>query len=133
MDRELVVHMIALPPTQCLLSVVCFQITVDVGSTVLELREVFSEDCGIYTAVARNLGGEARTSCRLGLTEATTLESAAVRAGARRPVRPQFFEPLEDLIVQEGNKVKLECVLTGYPEPEVIHFSQVLVGKWYVI
>lgn len=83
------------------------------------MREVFAEDCGVYTCVAKNLGGEARTTCRVGLLEASLTESAAARAGARRPVRPQFITPLDDLIVQEGNRIKLECVVTGYPEAEV--------------
>jgi titin len=96
------------------------QITVDVGVTALEIKEVFAEDSGSYAVVAKNLGGEARTSCRVSLSEATLTESMAARVSARRPVRPQFVQPLEDLIVQEGNRVKLECVISGYPEPEVI-------------
>ena len=93
------------------------------GVTTLDIREVFSEDCGTYTVIAKNLGGEARTSCHLSLVEAPAVDTAAVRAGARRPVKPLFVQPLEDRTVLEGNHTRLECVITGYPEPEVLTTS----------
>jgi len=93
---------------------------VNAASSTLDIREVFSEDCGNYTVVAKNMGGEARTSCRLSLVEVPAVDSAAVRAGARRPVKPLFVQPLENRTVLEGNHTRLECVITGYPEPEVI-------------
>jgi len=80
---------------------------------------VFSEDCGTYIVIAKNMGGEARTSCHLSLVEAPAIDTAAVRAGARRPVKPLFVQPLENRTVLEGNHTRLECVVTGYPEPEV--------------
>ena len=89
------------------------------GQTSLDIREVFAEDCGNYTVIAKNLGGEARTSCHVSLVEAPAVDSAAVRAGARRPVKPLFVQPLESRSVLEGNHTRLECVITGYPEPEV--------------
>jgi len=92
---------------------------VNAGQTSLDIREVFAEDCGNYTVIAKNLGGEARTSCHVSLVEAPAVDSAAVRAGARRPVKPLFVQPLESRSVLEGNHTRLECVITGYPEPEV--------------
>jgi len=92
---------------------------VNAGHTSLDIREVFAEDCGNYTVIARNLGGEARTSCQLSLVEAPAIDAAAVRAGARRPVKPLFAQPLENRSVLEGNHTRLECVITGYPEPQV--------------
>jgi len=96
------------------------QIAVNSGVTTLDIREVFSEDCGSYSVIARNMGGEARTSARLSLVEAPAVDTAAVRAGARRPVQPLFVQPLESRSVLEGNHTRLECVVTGYPEPEVL-------------
>jgi len=93
---------------------------VNPGVTSLDIREVFSEDCGTYTVIAKNMGGEARTSCHLSLVEAPAVDTAAVRAGARRPVKPLFVQPLESRSVLEGNHTRLECVITGYPEPAVI-------------
>ena len=95
------------------------QISVNAGVTTLDIREVFSEDCGTYAVIARNMGGEARTSCHVSLVEVPAEDAAAVRAGARRPVQPLFVQPLESRSVLEGNHTRLECVVTGYPEPEV--------------
>jgi len=92
---------------------------VNAGTTSLDIREVFSEDCGTYTVIAKNLGGEAQTSCHLSLVEVPVVDAAALRAGAKRPVQPLFVQPLENRTVLEGNHTRLECVVTGYPEPQV--------------
>jgi len=95
--------------------------------TSLDIREVFSEDCGQYTVIAKNLGGEARTSCQLSLVEVPAVDTAALRAGARRPVQPLFVQPLESRTVLEGSHTRLECVVTGYPEPDVIQLTLVIL------
>jgi len=100
---------------------------VNAASTSLEIGEVFSEDCGSYTVIAKNMGGEARTSSQLSLVEAPAVDTAAVRAGARRPVKPLFVQPLESRTVLEGNHTRLECVITGYPDPEVLSTVVVVV------
>jgi hypothetical protein len=101
-----------------------------VGTTSLEMREVFADDCGTYTAVAKNLGGESRTSCRVALVDTMTIDAAARASGARRPAKPQFVQPLEDCDVLEGNRTRLECIISGYPEPEVLLLT--VTCDWYV-
>ena len=90
------------------------------STTSLDIREVFSEDCGTYTVVAKNMGGEARTTCHLSLVEAPAAYVTPARVAAKRPVKPLFVQPLESRTVLQGNHIRLECVITGYPEPEVI-------------
>jgi len=94
------------------------QITVEADRTSLEIREVFPEDAGTYVVIAKNMGGESRTSCLL------TLEGAAVNGemlapGAEVGSRPVFIQPLQNKEVQEGSRAHLMCVVTGIPKPEV--------------
>lgn len=35
------------------------------------------------------------------------------------PAKPQVKQQLEDQTVLEGNKVRMDCVIVGQPEPEV--------------
>ena len=86
--------------------------------TSLEIREVFPEDAGTYVVIAKNLGGESRTSCLL------TLEGAAINGevpltGAEASSRPIFIQPLQNKEVQEGSRAHLMCVVSGQPKPEV--------------
>ena len=91
--------------------------------TALEIHEVFSEDCGNYTATAKNLGGEARTTCLLSLVG--VLPTAPSDGTGKRP---EFIQRLQRCDVLEGNRAKLECVVTGVPEPEVMTYD-----SWYAL
>ena len=92
------------------------QITIEAGSTTLEIRQVFPEDTGNYTAIARNLGGESRSTCRL------TVEgsySTGEELMDKTPMKPTLRQPLQNRDVQEGSRARLDCVVIGHPEPEV--------------
>jgi len=91
-----------------------FKITVEDTFTALDIQQVYPEDCGSYTAIAKNLGGEARTSCLLSLDSALPPSTSG-----RAPCKPEFIEPLQHRDIQEGGRVRLECVCTGFPEPEI--------------
>ena len=83
--------------------------------TALEINEVYPEDAGTYTVVARNLGGETRTSCVLSI-EGMFSEKEASDA---EPTKPRFVQGLKNKEVMEGNRARLDCVIVAQPEPEV--------------
>ena len=89
------------------------QIVVEEGQTALHISQVYADDCGTYSVLARNLGGEARTSCLL------STDAALAPAPGRAPCKPEWIQPLEHKDVTEGSRARLECVCTGYPQPEV--------------
>ena len=96
------------------------QIIVEADRTSLEIREVFPEDAGTYVVIAKNVGGESRTSCLLTLEGATTLINGELPlTGAEAPSRPIFIQPLQNKEVQEGSRAHLMCVVHGQPKPEV--------------
>ena len=86
---------------------------IDADYTALEIAGAYPEDTGAYSVIAKNLGGEARNTCRL------TVE------GSRQPGRevqtkaPQFVEQLKNKEVVEGSRTRIDCVCVGLPDPEV--------------
>jgi len=94
------------------------QIIVEKDRTSLEIREVFPEDAGTYVVIAKNLGGESRTSCLLSL-EGAVINGEVPLTGAAPPSRPIFIQPLQNKEVQEGSRAHLMCVVSGEPKPEV--------------
>jgi len=76
---------------------------------------LFPEDAGSYTVIAKNLGGEARTSCLLSI-EGMFINGELPRRG---PSKPVFVQPLQNKDVQEGSRAHLRCVVQGFPQPEV--------------
>lgn len=83
--------------------------------TALEINAVFSEDCGTYSVLAKNLGGDSRTSCLLSLVDTRV----AAMILSQEPAKPQFIQLLQNRDIHEGGRARLECVVTGYPQPEV--------------
>jgi len=92
---------------------------VEADRTSLEIREVFPEDAGTYVVIAKNLGGESRTSCLLTLEGPTPAVVNGELADAAAAARPVFIQPLQNKEVQEGSRAHLMCVVTGQPKPEV--------------
>lgn len=39
------------------------------------------------------------------------------------PVKPSVQLPLKDFEVNEGESVRLDCIIVGHPEPEVVCLS----------
>ena len=93
------------------------QIVIETGFTALDINQVFPEDTGTYTVIAKNIGGETRTSCLL--TVEGLYPTGAQDHMDRMPVKPMVKKPLADKEVQEGARARLDCVIVGYPEPEV--------------
>jgi len=95
-----------------------FKIVVDNTYTSLEIKEAFPEDAGSYAVVAKNLGGESRTSALLTVEGLVMNGEAPIRA----PGKPLFMTPLTNREVQEGSRAQLKCTVSGSPEPEIIWY-----------
>ncbi|XP_026463315.1 coiled-coil domain-containing protein 141-like [Ctenocephalides felis] len=97
-----------------------FQLLFQGDRCSLIIREVFSEDAGVYKVVAINSAGEASSTCILKVNkpqEVTPPEKVLPTGFA-----PKFTRLLTDVLVPENEKVLLECEVTGDPKPYV---------KWY--
>lgn len=85
--------------------------------TSLEISEIYPEDSGNYTVVARNLGGETRTSCLL--TVEGVFTASEPETTDHEPTKPRITQNLVNKEVLEGSRARLDCVIVAYPEPEV--------------
>ncbi len=91
------------------------QIIVEDGYTALDINECYPEDSGSYTVIAKNIGGETRTSCSLAVEGLfSTSEVSDVE-----PTAPRFTQNLKNKDVLEGSRARLDCVIVAHPEPEV--------------
>lgn len=93
----------------------------------LIILEAFPKDAGVYIVTARNLAGEAYSSCNVTVKGRLPNETSdSELASDMEPIKPSVQLPLKDTSVFEGKSVRLDCVIVGQPEPEVIwyHDSQ---------
>ncbi|PRD32999.1 UNVERIFIED_CONTAM: sls [Trichonephila clavipes] len=102
----------------------------DDNVTTLIIREVFPEDAGTYTVVAKNAAGFSSTSAEL-VVEASdhgtdtypssrlSLSRQSSLTDILEGVPPVFSEKPKDKDVDEGKPVELVCKVTGIPEPKV--------------
>ena len=112
--------------SECAYVIIVFaQITIEPTFTTLDIREVFPEDSGTYTVIIRNIGGETRTSCLV------TIEGIYSTGGEElhEPMKPKFLQHLQNKEVQEGSRARLDCVIVGYPEPEVCRILPVFLPR----
>jgi titin len=86
-----------------------FQLQYDDGRITLTIPEASANSSGIYRLTASNVAGEASTECFVTVEEAS-----------EGLVRPSVQLPLKDISVFEGKPVRLDCIIVGQPEPEVI-------------
>nr|CAI5864925.1 unnamed protein product [Callosobruchus analis] len=85
--------------------------------------EAFPKDAGTYTVSAQNIAGEAvSTSCVSVKGRLPTETSDSEMASDLEPVKPSIQLPLSDTTIKEGHRVRLDCVIVGQPEPEVIWY-----------
>ncbi|CAD1476295.1 unnamed protein product, partial [Heterotrigona itama] len=96
----------------------------DAGRASLVISEAFAKDAGCYTVVAKNNAGEATVSCNVSVKGWLPHETSdsEFACSDMEPVVPKIQMPLKDLKVQEGLSVRLDCVIVGQPEPEVIWY-----------
>ncbi|RZF40114.1 hypothetical protein LSTR_LSTR011242 [Laodelphax striatellus] len=101
------------------------QVTVESGNATLVIDEAYPKDAGTYTVTAVNSAGEASQSCQVsvkGLLPTETSDSEL--ASDSEPVKPSIQLQLKDCAVFEGMKVRLDCIIVGQPEPEVIWYHE---------
>lgn len=70
---------------------------------------------------ARNVAGEATTDCYVTVEDiaevVVPVEAPKLESGL---IKPSVQLPLKDISVFEGKPVRLDCIIVGQPEPEVI-------------
>ncbi|XP_049539391.1 titin isoform X3 [Anopheles darlingi] len=93
------------------------------GRAQLVIDEAFLKDAGIYTLTAKNIAGEQCCSCNVVVKGRLPNETSdSELASDMEPVKPAIQLQLRDVSVFEGKPVRLDCVIVGQPEPEVIWY-----------
>lgn len=82
----------------------------------LTIAEALPKDSGIYRLIARNVVGEASTECYVSVESYIPI----VKPSVPETIAPSIQLPLKDTSVFEGKPIRLDCVIVGQPEPEVI-------------
>lgn len=89
----------------------------------LVIPEAFPKDAGVYIVTARNLAGEAYSSCNVTVKGRLPNETSDSEIPSDiEPVKPAVQLPLKNTTVFEGKSARLDCVIVGQPEPEVIWY-----------
>lgn len=97
-----------------------FQIETNAGKSTLIITEAFPKDAGTYVVSARNLAGEASSSCNVSVKGRIPTETSDSETNYDiEPIKPRIQVPLENIQVNEGQPVRLDCIIVGQPEPEV--------------
>ncbi|XP_042876868.1 titin-like isoform X4 [Penaeus japonicus] len=101
------------------------RLTFDGQTATLVMSEAFPKNAGTYTVVAKNSAGEAQCSANVsvkGRIPTETSDSEVASDIDAEPVKPSIQLPLKDTCIQEGRPARLDCVIVGQPEPEVIWY-----------
>jgi hypothetical protein len=93
----------------------------DDKKATLVVNEAFPKDAGVYVVLAKNIAGEATSSCNVSVKGRLPTETSdSELASDMEPVKPAVQLSLKDVSVFEGQQVRLECIIVGQPEPEVL-------------
>ncbi|XP_037781353.1 LOW QUALITY PROTEIN: titin-like [Penaeus monodon] len=101
------------------------RLTFDGQTATLVMSEAFPKNAGTYTVVAKNSAGEAQCSANVsvkGRIPTETSDSEVASDIDAEPIKPSVQLPLKDTSIQEGRPARLDCVIVGQPEPEVIWY-----------
>ncbi|KAF2360881.1 Immunoglobulin I-set [Trinorchestia longiramus] len=97
----------------------------DNGTATLLMSEAFPKNGGVYSAVAKNTAGEAQCTATVsvkGRIPTETSDSELPSDADVELVRPSVQLALRDTTMVEGGTARLDCVIVGQPEPEVIWY-----------
>ncbi|KAH8272384.1 hypothetical protein KR018_001100 [Drosophila ironensis] len=93
------------------------------GRVTLIIPQAYPNDAGSYVLTAKNLAGEAYTSCSVIVKGRLPNETSdSEMASDIEPIKPVVHLPLKDVSIFEGKPMRLDCVIVGQPEPEVIWY-----------
>lgn len=93
------------------------------GRATLLILEAFPKDAGVYVLTARNLAGEAHSTGNVTVKGRLPNETSDSEIPSdMEPIKPTVQLPLKNTAVFEGKSVRLDCVIVGQPEPEVIWY-----------
>lgn len=99
------------------------QLQFEDSKATLIIYEAFPKDAGTYLVSAKNIAGEATSSCSVSVKGRLPTETSdSEMASDLEPVKPSIQLPLTNTTVTEGNRIRLDCVIVGQPEPEVIWY-----------
>ncbi|CAJ0582852.1 unnamed protein product, partial [Mesorhabditis spiculigera] len=84
------------------------------GVATLTIEETFVEDSALYTVRAHNSGGTVESSARLTVVARSQADQSLAEG------KPHFVKQLQNVSVQEEESLRLDCVIIGKPEPEVV-------------
>ncbi|CAF1641626.1 unnamed protein product, partial [Didymodactylos carnosus] len=91
--------------------------TIDMKNDVakLTIKEVYTEDGGIYKLRLRNPYGEVSTSA----TVYIKLHGEDTWKLSTDEMPPKFLEPISDVFVHDGQNAHFRAVISGHPAPKV--------------
>lgn len=104
-------------------TVIILQLHKEDNKATLVILEAFPKDAGTYQVIASNIAGEATSVCGVSVKGRLPTETSdSELASDMEPIKPSIQLPLKDVTIVEGNRVRLDCVIVGQPEPEVIWY-----------
>ncbi|PIK60965.1 putative titin [Apostichopus japonicus] len=86
------------------------------GVYTLEIEETQITDSGIYEAEVSNQFGTVATRCKVDVDDKYMDKYSNYS-------RPRFTQVLRDMLIVEGSAARLDCKITGIPEPEIRWFK----------
>lgn len=99
------------------------QLQYENGRATLIINEAFLKDAGVYIIKAVNLAGEASSACNVSVKGRLPNETSdSELASDMEPIKPSVHLPLKNLAINEGKELRLDCIIVGQPEPEVIWY-----------
>lgn len=87
------------------------------------IPEALLNDAGEYSVVASNEFGTTVSTCNVSVKGRIPNETSDSEfASDIEPIKPSVHMPLRDATVTETKSVRLDCIIVGQPEPEVIWY-----------
>lgn len=87
------------------------------------IPEAFLYNSGEYTITAQNPIGTSTSTCNVTVKGRVPNETSDSEfASDAEPIKPSVQMPLRDCMVNESKSIRMDCIIVGQPEPEVIWY-----------